>query len=84
MRDPRVSWIFEKKGLLMQALVRLALPRELPVAVERLRDAVSEGGTWAVEMVVSYSLPKPKPIDPNEIADFEERLEHLEQLARKH
>ena len=65
----------------MQALVHLALPRELPAAVEKLRDAVFEGERWAVEMVVSYSGPKPKPIDPDEIADFEERLE---QLARKH
>jgi hypothetical protein len=56
----------------------------LPEAIEKLREAVSEGERWAVEMAIAYSLPKPKPVDPDEIAEFEERLEHLEQLARKH
>jgi hypothetical protein len=56
----------------------------LPEAIEKLRQAVSEGERWAVEMAIAYSLPKPKPADPEEIAEFEERLEHLEQLAGKH
>ena len=56
----------------------------LPEAIEKLRQAVSEGERWAVEMAIAYSLPKPKPVDPDEIAEFEERLEHLEQLAKSH
>jgi hypothetical protein len=56
----------------------------LPEAVEKLRQAVSDGERWAVEMAIAYSFPKPKPVDPDEIAEFEERLEHLEQLAKSH
>ena len=56
----------------------------LPEAIEKLRQAVSDGERWAIEMAISYSLPKPKPTDPDEIAEFEERLEHLEQLAKSH
>ena len=54
----------------------------LPKAIEKLREAVSEGEKWAVEMAIAYSLPKPKPVDPDELAEFEERLEQLEQIAR--
>jgi len=50
----------------------------LPEAVEKLHDAVKAGERWAVEMTISYSLPKPKPVDPDELAEFEERLEQLE------
>lgn len=54
----------------------------LPEAIEKLREAVSEGEKWAVEMAIAYSLPKPKPVDPDELAEFEERLSHLECLTR--
>lgn len=56
----------------------------LPEAVDKLRAAVSEGEKWAIEMTIAYTLPKPKPIDPDELSEFEERLSQLEQIARKH
>lgn len=56
----------------------------LPEAVEKLHEAVKAGEKWAIEMTISYSLPKPKPIDTEEMAEFESRLEQLEQIARKH
>jgi hypothetical protein len=56
----------------------------LPDAVEKLREAVSGGERWAVELVVTYLIPKPKPVDPEEIAEFEARLEALEQLSGRH
>ena len=49
--------------------------------IEKLRQAVSEGEKWAIQLVVTYSLPKPKPVDPDELAEFEERLSQLEQVA---
>jgi hypothetical protein len=55
----------------------------LPKAIEQLRQAVSDGERWAIETTISYSLPKPKPVDPDELAEFEERLEQLEQMASK-
>ena len=54
----------------------------LPEAIEKLREAVSEGEKWAVEMTISYCLPKPKPVNPDELQEFEERLTELEQMAR--
>ena len=56
----------------------------LPEAIEKLREAVKTGERWAIEMSISYSLPKPKPIDTEEISDIEERLEQLEKIARTH
>lgn len=56
----------------------------LPEAVGQLRAAVEKGEKWAIEMTIAYSLPKPKPSDPEELEEIEERLAHLEQLARKH
>jgi hypothetical protein len=56
----------------------------LPEAIEKLHAAVSEGERWAVELVVTYSIPKPKPVDPDELEAFEERLTELEQMARGH
>ena len=56
----------------------------LPEAVEKLHEAVKAGDKWAIEMTISYSLPKPKPIDTEEMAEFEERLDELEQMARTH
>ena len=56
----------------------------LPEAVKKLREAVLEGEKWAVEMAISYSLPKPKPIDTEEMAEIEQRIEQLELVARGH
>lgn len=53
----------------------------VPEAIEKLREALSVGERWAVELVVAYYFPKPKPVDPDEIAEFEERLQDLETLA---
>ena len=55
----------------------------LPEAIEKLHTAVQEGERWAIELVVSYSLPKPRPIDPEEMQELEQRLEDLEQLAAR-
>lgn len=53
----------------------------LPEAIEKLHEAVKAGEKWAIEITISYSLPKPKPIDIDEMAEFEERLNQLEQVA---
>ena len=53
----------------------------LPEAIEKLHAAVNEGERWAVELVVTYSLPKPKPVDSEESDKFEERLADLENMA---
>ena len=66
------------------ALKKQLLEPLLPDAIEKLAEAVSEGERWAVELVVTYSLPKPKPVDPDELEEFEERLSHLEQTANQH
>ena len=55
----------------------------LPEAIEKLAEAISEGERWAVELVATYSLPKPKPVDPDELAEFEARLIELEAKARE-
>ena len=54
----------------------------LPEAVEKLHALVREGEKWAIEFVLTYSLPKPKPVDPEELEEFERRLKELEQVAR--
>ena len=56
----------------------------LPEAIEKLAAAITEGERWAIEMTIAYCLPKPKPIDTEEMAEFEERLDELEQMARTH
>ena len=56
----------------------------LPEAIEKLAAAITEGERWAVEMTIAYCLPKPKSIDIEEMAEFEERLDELEQMARTH
>jgi hypothetical protein len=66
------------------ALKKQLLEPLLPEAIDKLAEAVSEGERWAVELVVTYSLPKPKPVDPDELAEFEERLSQLEQTANQH
>jgi hypothetical protein len=55
----------------------------LPEAIKKLREAVSAGEKWAIEMTVAYCLPRPKPVDPDEIAEIEERLAELETLAAR-
>ena len=55
----------------------------LPEAIEKLHAAVNAGEKWAIEMTISYSLLKPKPIDTEEMEEFEERLTELEQLASR-
>lgn len=65
------------------ALKKQLLEPLLPEAIEKLAEAVSEGERWAIELVVSYSLPKPKPVDPEEIEEFEQRLLELEQIASR-
>ena len=57
---------------------RALLEPLLPEAVDKLRQAVSAGEKWAVEMIVAYCLPKPKPVDTDELAQIEARLEQLE------
>lgn len=54
----------------------------LPEAIEKLHAAVKEGERWAIELVVSYSMPKPKPVDSDEMDEISERLEQLEAVAR--
>ena len=63
------------------AAKRAMLEPLLPEAIEKLHQAVSEGERWAVELVVTYSLPRPKPVDPEELEEFERRLEELEQMT---
>ncbi len=55
----------------------------LPKAVEKLEAAVEEGERWAIELVVSYSIPRPRPTDPDEVRELEQRLEDLELLATR-
>ena len=47
-------------------------------AVERLSEALEAGERWAIELVVTYTLPKPRPVDPDEVQEFEERLRRIE------
>ena len=53
----------------------------LPEAIEKLHAAVKGGERWAIELVVTYSMPKPKPVDSEEMEEFEERLAELEEIA---
>ncbi len=55
----------------------------LPEAVEKLAEAISAGERWAIEMTIAYCLPKPKPVDPEELDEFERRLDELELLAKR-
>jgi len=55
----------------------------LPKAIEQLAAAVDQGEKWAIELVVSYSIPKPRPIDPDEMQELEQRLLDLEQVAAR-
>ena len=55
----------------------------LPEAVERLREAVCDGERWAIEEILRYCIPRPKPVDPEELEEFERRLDELEEMARR-
>lgn len=55
----------------------------LPKAIEKLSAAIDNGEKWAVEMAICYSLPKPKPVDTEEMEQFEERLQELEKLVER-
>ena len=55
----------------------------LPEAVEKLAEAISAGERWAIETTIAYCLPKPKPVDPEELEEFEQRLLELEQIASR-
>jgi len=55
----------------------------LPKAIEKLSAAVDQGERWAIELVVSFSVPKPRPMDPEEVQELEQRLEDLEQFAAR-
>jgi len=61
---------------------KLLLGPLLPEAVEKLAEAISAGERWAIETTIAYCLPKPKPVDPEELEEFENRLIELEELAR--
>ncbi len=65
------------------AVKRQLLEPLLPEAIKKLKEAISDGERWAVELVVSYSLPKPKPVDPEELEEFEQRLLELEQMPSR-
>ena len=65
------------------AMTKLLLEPLLPETVERLGEAVSNGEKWAIEAVLRYCLPKPKPVDPDELEEFERRLNELEELAAR-
>ena len=53
----------------------------LPVAVDKLAEAVEAGEKWAIETTIAYALPKPKPVDSDEVQEIEERLSELEKAA---
>ena len=55
----------------------------LPEAIEKLAEAISDGERWAIEITIAYCLPKPKPVDPEELEEFELRLLELEQIASR-
>ena len=59
------------------------LGKLLPKAIEKLEAAIDKDEKWAIELVVEYSLPKPRPIDSDEMTELEERLRDLEQLATR-
>lgn len=54
----------------------------LPEAVQQLNEAVKSGEKWAIELTISYSLPKPRAVDVDEMDEFEKRLTELETLTQ--
>jgi hypothetical protein len=75
----RPKGIADKRVQLKEQL----LGKLLPKAIEKLEAAIDKDEKWAIELVVEYSLPKPRPIDPDEMTELEERLRDLEQLATR-
>lgn len=73
----RPSGITDKRVAAKKALLEPLLPE----AIEKLSAAITEGERWAVELVVTYCLPKPKPVDPEELEEFDRRLAELEQQS---
>ena len=65
------------------ATKKLLLEPLLPEAVEKLAEAISAGERWAIETTIAYCLPKPKPVDPEELEEFQQRLIELEAKARE-
>jgi len=65
------------------AVKRQLLEPLLPEAIEKLAAAITEGERWAIEITISYCLPKPKPVDPEELEEFDRRLDELEELATR-
>jgi len=65
------------------AAKKLLLEPLLPEAVEKLAEAISAGERWAIETTIAYCLPKPKPVDPEELDEFQQRLIELEAKARE-
>jgi hypothetical protein len=55
----------------------------LPKAIEKLTAELDKGERWAIELVVSFSIPKPRPVDTDEMRELGERLADLEQLAAR-
>lgn len=55
----------------------------LPAAVEKLQTAVESGEKWAIELTVSYCLPKPKPIDSEEMDAVMDRLDEIERALKQ-
>ena len=65
------------------ALRKQLLDPLLPETIEQLRKAVVDGQKWAIVEVLRFCLPKPKPVDPEELDEFELRLAELEEAARQ-
>ena len=65
------------------AAKKLLLEPLLPEAIEKLAEAISAGERWAIETTIAYCLPKPKPVDPEELVEFERRLDELELLTER-
>jgi hypothetical protein len=40
-------------------------------AIEKLSAAIEQNEKWAIELVVAYSLPKPRPVDSDEMQELE-------------
>jgi hypothetical protein len=55
----------------------------LPKAIEKLTLELEKGERWAIELVVSFSIPKPRPVDTDEMRELGERLADLEQFAAR-
>jgi hypothetical protein len=75
----RPKGIADKRTQLKEQLLGTLLPK----AIQKLYAALDKDERWAIELVVNYSLPKPRPVDPDEMEELEERLRDLEQLANR-